>query len=442
MYFRLFAILCWLAGIQAAAATGHDWPRLLGPNGDGKSAEAILHTWPDGGLEVVWFESVGEGYGSPAIAGFRFFLFDRIDDQARLRAFDAADGTELWSSTYTTHFEDQYAGSDGPRSSPVVDARRVFVFGAEGRLRAHDTESGQLLWDIDTSRRFGVVPFYFGVGASPLVEEDLLIVPIGGSPANSPRLGRGPIAGNGTGIVAFDKSTGAERYRLTDELASYSSPVAATIDGQRWGFAFTRGGLVGFDPARGTQRFFFPWRAKQLASANAANPVVVDDTVFLTETYGAGATLLRILPDRAEPIWRDSQRKPSLRSHWATPIAHAGVLYGSSGRATGEAELMAVDHRSGKVLWREPGLGRSTMLFADGHLLVLTEHGRLLLVEATPDRFVQKAEMDFSTAQTSGDRLLRPQLGFPAWNAPALSRGRLYLKGKDHLICLDVGPAQ
>ena len=441
---RLFSFIagcglsCAAISAQGASSSGHDWPRFLGPDGDGKSGEAIRSNWNEKRLDVAWFEEAGEGYGAPSIAAGRLFLFDRVGDTARLRALDATSGTELWTSGYPTDFEDLYAGSDGPRSTPVVDGDQVFVFGVEGRLRAQAVDSGKVLWEIDANERYAVVPFYFGVSATPLVEGDLLIVPVGGSPTDSPPLSSARVVGNGTGIVAFDKRTGEERYRLSDQLASYSSPVAATIAGRRWGFVFARDGLIGFDPARGTERFFFRWRAKKLATVNAANPVVVGDTVFLTETYGPGAVLLRVSPEGAKPIWKDPPRDKSLQSHWSTPIYHDGILYGSSGRTTGEAELRAIEHLTGKVLWSEPGLGRSTLIYADGHLVVLTETGRLLLIRANPERFELTAEVDFG--ERSEARADRPLLRFPVWNAPVLSHGRLYLRGKDQLICLDVAP--
>lgn len=441
-----FALGCFLSCVSTdalARSSGHDWPRFLGPTGDGKSSEAIRLDWPEKGLEVVWFGRVGEGFGAPSISAGRLFIFDRVGDSARLRALDAATGTELWTSSYSTDYEDLYAGSDGPLSSPVIDGGRVFIFGVEGRLRAQAVESGEVQWEIDTNERYGVVPFFFGVGATPLVEGDLLIVPIGGSPAGSPPLSSGKVTGNGSGIVAFDKRTGEERYRLSDQLASYSSPVTATIDGRRWGFVFARGGLIGFDPASGREDFFFPWRAKKLATVNAANPVVVDDTVFLTETYGPGSVLLRVSPEGAKPIWKDPSRGKSMQSHWSTPIFHQGILYGSSGRTTGEAELRAIDHFTGKIRWTEPGLGRSTLLYAHGHLVVLTETGRLLLIQASPERFERVAEMDLgesSEASPKSEPADRPILRFPAWNAPVLAHGRLYLRGKDQLICLDVAP--
>jgi hypothetical protein len=319
-------------------------------------------------------------------------------------------------------------------------------------LRAHQAEDGKLLWDVDTTAEFGVVQNFFGVGSTPRIEGDLLIVQIGGSSPGSPKIQSGEVKGNDSGLVAFDKRTGEVRYSVTDTLASYASPTLATIGGRRWAFAFTRGGLMGFAPATGAVDFFFPWRSKVLESVNAATPVVVGDTVFVTESYGPGGALVKVKPGGHEVIWKDAPREKSIESHWSTPIHHEGYLYGSSGRHGGNAELRCVEFGTGKVMWKEPGLYRSTLLYADGHFVVLSERGRLLLVKATAERFEKVAEMDLREAESSGEDAAaktevdaktadKPVLRFPSWNAPILSHGLLYVRGKDQLICLDVAPA-
>ncbi len=434
----------------ATRTTGSDWPRFLGPTGDGKSTERIRTDWP---LPIRWHRPVGEGYSAPSIARGRLYFFDRRGESARLTCRRAETGEELWSSEYPSVYEDYYDYSKGPRTSPVVDGGRVYAFGVEGMLRAHRAVDGELLWEVDTTKRFGVVKNFFGVGSTPVVEGDLVIAQIGGSPPGSPKIHSGQVKGNGSGIVAFDKRTGEVRYQVTDTLASSASPALATLDGRRWGFVLSRGGLVGFEPSTGAVDFFFPWRARVLESVNAANPVVVagtpqGDTVFITESYGPGGALVKVKPEGYEVVWQDAPRAKSLESHWATPIHHRGTLYGSSGRHGGSAELRAVELATGKVLWRQPGLYRSTLLYAGGHLVVLTEYGRLLLVKASPKRYEKVAEMDLGQGEVdeaaakkaSADAAGRPVLRFPAWNAPVLAHGLLYLRGKDRLICLDAHP--
>ncbi len=430
--------LCGVIAVGAATAAdvSKDWPGFLGARGDARSSEtSILTEWPADGPAVKWHARVGDGYGMPSIAAGRLYMFDRHGDRARLTALNAETGEELWRSEYPTAYEDLYGFSVGPRTSPVVDGDRVYTFGVEGHLRCHRSADGELLWDVDTASKFGVVQNFFGVGSTPVIEGPLLIAPIGGSPPGTTDIESGKIEGNGSGIVAFDKLTGKLRYAVTDELASYSSPVLATVGKRRWGFVFARGGLVGFDPASGEVDFSFPWRSRKLQSINAANPVVVGDTVFITESYGPGGALLRFAPGRYEVLRQDEPgRGGSLVSHWATPVYHEGTLYGCSGSGSGDAELRAVDYETGEIRWSRPGLGRVTLIYVDGYLVVLTERGRLLLVRATPKSYQLVAEVTLKGPR--GEQLIE----YPAWNAPALSRGLLYLRGKDRLVCLNLRP--
>ncbi len=415
--------------------SGHDWPTFLGPNGDGRSSEKLaVVPWPADGLPVVWQREVGEGYSMPSVARGRLFLFDRVGDRARLTALHAETGEELWMSDYPSRYEDMYDYSGGPRTTPVVDGAIVYAYGVEGRLRAHRMIDGNLVWEIDTADRYGVQQNFFGVGSTPVVEGDLLLVMVGGSPPDSPGIQSGKVTSNGTGIVAFDKHTGEERYRITDELASYSSLRVATIEGRRWGFAFARGGLVGFEPASGKVDFRFPWKAKVLESVNAATPIVDGNRVFITETYGPGGALLEVRPGGYRVLWQDGPRDKAMAAHWNTPLLHDGILYGSSGRNSGDADLRAVELATGEVRWSVPRLSRSTLLYVDGHFIVLTEYGQLLLIEATPEEYRVVSELDLSRPE--GDR---GAIRHPAWNPPILARGLLYVRGKDRLLAFDLG---
>ena len=221
-------------------------------------------------------------------------------------------------------FQDLYDYDNGPRCSPLIDDERVYLFGAEGMLHCLDVEHGKLIWKLDTAAEFGVIQNFFGVGSTPVVEGDLLIVQVGGSPAESKQAPPGRldlVVGNGSGIVAFDKKTGAVRYKITDELASYSSPKLATINGRRWCFVFARGGLVGFEPASGKVDFQFPWRASILESVNASNPVVVGDLVFISETYGPGSALAA--REAGQGRRRLVRRRPAPRQGDANALEHA-----------------------------------------------------------------------------------------------------------------------
>ena len=112
----------------------------------------------------------------PAIARGRLLLFDRVGNQARLRCLQSETGESLWTFAYETAYEDLYGYSNGPRCAPVVDGNRVFIFGPAGMLHCLRLFDGQLLWKVDAQDQFAVVQNFFGVGSTPVVHGDLLIV--------------------------------------------------------------------------------------------------------------------------------------------------------------------------------------------------------------------------------------------------------------------------
>ena len=429
---------------------GIDWPGFLGPNRDSKSPERGIRTdWEADPPPLLWHLELGEGYAPPSVARGRLFYFTRVRDRARLVAVRADNGEELWRSEYRTEYEDYYGYDGGPRTAPLASGPRVYAVGADGFLRCHRVVDGAVLWERDVHAEYGVQQNFFGVASSPWIEDDLLIVAVGGSPPGSPGIHSGRLKPNGTALVAFDKRTGEERYRLGDDLASYASPVVRDIDGKRRGFHFARSGLIVFDPKDGRELDRFGWRGRRLTSVNAANPVVVGSQVLLTESYEKGAILLTYNHDPEgdddpkegassfRPVWQDGPRNQSIAAHWNTPVYHDGVVYVSSGEKSPNAELRAVDLATGEVHWSQPRLARTQLLYVDGHFVVQSEVGDLLLIRATAESYQQVGHVRLQ-AEVGGRTV--DLLRYPAWAAPVLAHGVLYVRGKDRLAALELIP--
>jgi outer membrane protein assembly factor BamB len=428
-----------------------DWPAFLGPTADSKSSEVgIMKKWPSQGPPLVWKLELGTGYGAPTVAAGRLFQFDRTADEARARAVEAMSGKLLWEFKYPSDFEDLYGYDNGPRCSPIIDEDRVYLFGAEGMLHCLDAASGKLIWKVDTAADFGVIQNFFGVGSSPVVEGDLLIVQVGGSPPESKNVPPGRldlVEPNGSCVVAFDKRTGKVRYQVGDDLASYAVPKLATIGGRRWCFVFARSGLLAFEPKSGKIDFQFPWRAKILESVNASMPVVAGDRVLLSETYGPGGVLLQVAHgEEPKIVWSDEarHRDKSLQTHWNTPVEIDGFVYASSGRHTENAELRCVELATGEVKWSVPNLTRASLLYVDGHFVCLSEDGTLRLIRVNPEKYELIAEAvleDRPPTEPNPFGFQAPKLlRYPAWAAPILANGLLYVRGADRLVCLELIP--
>jgi outer membrane protein assembly factor BamB len=415
---------------------GNDWPGFLGPHRNGKSDETgLVAKWPASGPTVVWQKPIGVGYSAPAIAGGKLYHFARFDTTARLTCFDAKTGDELWTCDHPTDYEDLLGYNNGPRSTPVVEGTRVYTYSAEGILQCVNTADGKPVWRVDTFADFHVVKNFFGVGSTPLVYGDLLLVNVGGSPAGSPPdvySARGVVESDGSCVVAFAKATGNVRWKTGDDLASYASPIVSQIGGRDVIFMFARGGLMAIDPVQGKAIATFPWRARKLESVNASTPVIKGDELFISETYELGSALVRFRGDRFEEVWSDRNRRrnQAMALHWNTPIEHKGYLYGSSGYHAPEAELRCVDWKTGEVKWSEPDMGRSSLLLVEDTIVSLSEDGVLRLVRATPEKYEELAEWEPAAADGA------PLLSYPAWAAPALADGLLYVQGADRLLCV------
>jgi outer membrane protein assembly factor BamB len=436
--------------------TGQDWPGFLGPNQDGKSAEVGIRPWSLGGPRIAWTLEVGESYSSPTICRGRLLMFDRLSALARCRCLNSETGQELWRYNYPSDYTDRQGWEGGPRASPVTDGSRVYLYGAEGMLHCLRLEDGQLLWKIDTVPTFGVVQNLFGVGSTPFLDGNRLLVQVGGSPVGTKDHKFTEMPANNTCIVAFDKFTGQVLYQCGNDLASYASPQVVNFANpdkpeaeQRVGLMFARGGLLAFDPTNGKVHTHFPFRASSHNSVNACNVLTQGSQLFITESYEKGCKLLEWRGGgELATIWESRPRRPEqgLCSHWGTPILVDGHIYGCQSRHTSDAELRCVEWATGKVKWRANPLidedisaGRSTLIYADGHLLYLAEEGVLFLIKASSEGYQQISVWDGRKTLLPGQSG-KPCLEHPSWCPPVLSHGLLYLRGRGRLVCLDVIP--
>ncbi|MGH9720298.1 MAG: PQQ-binding-like beta-propeller repeat protein, partial [Bryobacteraceae bacterium] len=321
-------------------AVTHDWKSFLGPTHNGSSTEtALLREWPKAGPTLVWEMRKGTGYSSPAVAGDRLVYFHRADNREKVECLHPETGARYWDFSYATQFEDRYGYNNGPRASPVIDGDRVYTYGAEGKLHCLKLQTGQVYWKRDLAREFKVPQDFFGVATTPLIEGDLLIINVG--------------APGGPAVAAFHKLTGKMAWGAGDQWgASYSSPVSATVNGERRVFVFAggesqppAGGLFSINPANGAIDFAFPWRSRSYESVNAASPVIAGSQAFVSASYNTGGALLNLLPGGKHSVAWTSRE---IGTHFNTAIHKDGYLYAFDGRNEPDASLVCVELKTGK----------------------------------------------------------------------------------------------
>jgi outer membrane protein assembly factor BamB len=393
-----------VTGVTALAA---DWPQYLGPDRNGTyPGPPLLESWGASGPKVVWKKQIGQGFAGPAVVQGRVILFHRVGNEEVLESLDAKTGMPSWRYAYPTNYRDDFGFDEGPRAVPVVSSGVIYTFGAQGQLHAVDFAKGTRIWSEDTMKKFGVPKAFFGAGGSPLVDGGRVIANVGGDKA---------------GVVAFDAKTGAVVWTATEDDASYSSGVTATIGGRRSAVFLTRDNLLGLDPATGSVQFQRRWRARNANSVNAATPLVVGDMIFVSAEYGPGAGVLRVDGSKLVDVWTSDE---VMSNHYATSVYYDGYLYGFHGRQEFGPSFRAVDFKTGMVKWSQDQFRAGSVTLAGDKLLIVREGGELILAQATPQAFrpIARAQV------LSG--VLRPY--------PAIADGLLYIRNENTLLCLDL----
>ena len=412
----LLALLC-LTESEAG-----DWPQILGPARNGVATGETLGTdWPQEGPPLLWKRKVGRGYAGAAVRGDLAILFYRDShegrDQEIVEAVRPVDGRSLWKVGMAAHFTPSlFPAEDGPLCVPLVTEDRAFVFGGGGDLAAIDTKAGKILWQRDLYRQYrtrgGSIDFgYFGAGSAPILDGNRLLVNVGGRPE--------------AGIVALNPATGQNIWKATEEGASYSSPVACTLAGKRHVIFITRYHTVSLDPHDGSVHFRFPF-GRRGPTVNAASPLVSDDLLFTTASYGVGGRLTRIGSQGPEEIWASDR---GFASQYNTPVLYRGHLYGTDGRAdAGIASLRCIELSTGKIVWEEPDFGVAAVTLVGQSLLIVRADGKVMRAPASPEGFRPQDEFQVS------DGTFRA--------LPALAEGRLLIRDGEQFYCFGVGPPQ
>jgi outer membrane protein assembly factor BamB len=399
-----------LIALLAAAVTSFgsyaatDWPQYRGPAANGIAADTgINKNWKAKPPKELWRITLGDkGYAGPCVAAGKLFIIDHEGTQDIVRAINIADGKEAWRAAYDEPGAHDYGFA---RSTPVFDAGKLYTLSRNGIVNCFDAEKGgKPLWTRNIKADFKGVAGRWHYSASPIVDGNKLIVLPGGPNAS---------------VVALDKTNGKDIWAGGgSDKAGYATPVVATIGGKKQYVVFTGFNLIGVDAEKGGPPLWStPWKTEY--DVNAAMPIVMDDTVFITSNYGHGCALVSVSGGKAEKKWENAL----LQSHFNSPVLHNGFIYGIGDGGPGK--LICLDPKTGKEQWSQPGFGKGGVAIVDGVLIAIDgKGGDVVMVSLNSTKYEELGR-------------IKP-LGGQSWTMPVIADGKMYIRNLQALVCLDL----
>ena len=383
------------------AAINATWPDYRGPNRDGVSNEKILTAWPNGKLTELWRKPIGAGWASFVIAGNLAYTIEQRRQQEVIAAYDTATGREVWSHKYSADFQESMGGP-GPRATPTWHDGRLYSMGATGELFVLDAANGKVIWNKNILQDNGAKNIEWAMSASPLIVDETVVVQPGGS--------------GGKSVVAYNKNTGARVWSALNDRTSYASPMLVTLAGKRQIVTMTAQRAIGLDATNGKLLWEYPWVTEY--DINSAQPIITaPNQLVISSGYGHGAALLEIGPSGAKRIWENKK----LKNKFNSSVIFEGYIYGFD-----ESIFTCVKAATGEPTWKAGRYGYGQVLLADGHLVITTEEGQIVLLKADPTAHRELFKFQALEGRT--------------WNVPAIANGRLFVRNATEMAAYKIGP--
>ncbi len=393
------------ASPERQASSEAFWPRWRGPHGDGISRETQwLKDWRKQKPPVLWRREVGIGYSSVSVAGGRLYTMGHRDGKEWVWCLDALTGKPLWKDSYPGKLVN-YLHKGGPASTPTLDGKLLFTLGREGQLRCYRAADGKLLWSHPLQKLLEVKLPDWGFSCSPVVVGEAVVVDAGW-------------------IAAFDRRTGRLLWKTGPFRPGYGTPaVFRDSQGRELLAVLTNDALVVLQGRTGQEVARYPWETPYVTSSTT--PIVFQDHIFISTGYGRGCALLKLENGQLRRVYAHNK----MANHMNTCVLWQGHLYGIHGNshARRQCRLVCMEWATGRVRWQQRGFGCGAWMLADGMLIILADDGRLCLVEATPEEFRSRGEVQV--------------LEETCWTVPVLAGGIIYCRNDaGTLAAVDVRP--
>ncbi|MHC5082440.1 MAG: outer membrane protein assembly factor BamB family protein [Planctomycetota bacterium] len=410
-------------------ALGSDWPQWRGIDRDGTWHEkGILETFPQNPMPTLWRAKIANGYSGPTVANGRVYVTDRItepEQKERVLCFDAMSGKSIWTHSYPCKYK-KVGYPDGPRTSVLIQHNKAYSLGTMGHLFCLDTKNGNIIWQRDLYTEYDIRMPVWGISASPVIEENLLILQIGGK--------------DNACLIGLDKNNGKEIWRALPDKASYSSPIVIDQAEHRVLVCLTGQHVVGLDPINGKIHWEYPFGSSQMVIA-ASTPVYSQGYLLLSSFYD-GSLLLKVNPDELSisKVWHrvgtSEKNTDALHCIISTPFIQDGSIYG----VDSYGELRCLDLHTGNRVWESleavPKARWATIHFIQNDEItwMFNERGELIISQLSRQGFkeISRTKLIEPTEGQLGSR------GGVCWSHPAFANKHVYIRNDNELICVDL----
>ncbi len=386
---------------------GADWPMWSGPEGNLTSLGNGVFEGGAFGLERVWSRPLGSAYSGIVVSGGRLATTFSDGESDYLVALDASTGAEQWRYRVSDTYKGHDGSDDGPLATPTIADGAVYGLGAMGELFAVSLEDGEERWRLDLVADFGAVKPHYGFATTPTVIGDLLVVETGGA--------------DGRSISAFDRETGEPLWSTGDDPVRYQSPMAFDLGGEASLVAVTDRSLLGLAPETGEVLWKHPHTEGDDRGFGSAQPVPVGEGGILL-TDGPESALFQVRKNAEGYTVKEAWRSRALRGGFAVPVPYEGYLYGYSGNF-----LTCVDAATGVMVWKSRPPGQGDLVLIDGHLVILTRVGEIVVAEATPEKYSEVS------------RIQALDRGY--FTRPSFAGGKIYVRNPTDISAIGVTEA-
>ncbi len=391
---------------SATVINAQNWPCWRGPNGDGTSPETGLPTKWDSTTNVVWKSPVpGSGYASPIIWGDRLFTASALSDSEEkvLLCYDCTNGNLLWQKTVVKgKFENKHNDNSFASGTPATDGTLVFISFLDGQdvvVAAYDF-TGKQVW----LQKPGTFSSPHGYSCSPAIFEDMVII-------------NGDSKGDSF-IAALSRADGHIIWKVPHDKPahSFSSPIFRNMAGKMQMIFGGNKEIASYNPKDGTKNWFVNGPSEDFTSSPVYNE---KSGLVIFSSAWPKRILMGIKPDGAGDVTTSHVVWQSTNGACYVPSPASIDEYLFSTMINGK--LYCMDAATGKVLWTEDnGKQYSSPVIANGLVYIPNDDGEIKVIKPGP----------------AFNMIAKNSIGEKMFASPALSNGKIYLRGLKYLYCI------